>query len=98
MKDSWSIITLEPGKWSMEHLFNKSFSVERVSGNSNDPSRLICFLLHCNQLILFRRLEQCSKKQINCEGSIGFLLTVENDHKMWWKRTVFSVYFSMYLF
>ena len=26
-----------------------------------------------NQLYLFRRLEQCSKKQINCHGSIEFL-------------------------
>ena len=31
-----------------------------------------------NQLHLFRRLEQCSKKQINCNGSIEFLRLCED--------------------
>ena len=36
-------------------------------------SLLIRILKRDNQLHLFRRLEQCSKKQINCDGSIEFL-------------------------
>jgi len=34
---------------------------------------LIRILKQDNQLHLFQRLEQCSKKQINCHGSIEFL-------------------------
>ena len=41
-------------------------------------SLLIRILKRDNQLHLFRRLEQCSKKQINCDGSIEFLRLCQN--------------------
>ena len=41
-------------------------------------SLLIRILKRDNQLHLFRRLEQCSKKQINCDGSIEFLRPCQN--------------------
>ena len=41
-------------------------------------SLLIRFLKRDNQLHLFRRLEQCSKKQINCDGSVEFLRLCED--------------------
>ena len=41
-------------------------------------SFLIRLLKRDNQLHLFRRLEQCSRKQINCDGSIEFLNLCQN--------------------
>ena len=41
-------------------------------------SLLIKTLKRDNQLSLFRRLEQISKKQINCDGSIEFLRLCQN--------------------
>ena len=41
-------------------------------------SLLIKTLKRDNQLFLFRRLEQISKKQINCDGSIEFLCLCQN--------------------
>ena len=39
-------------------------------------SLLIRILKRDNQLHLFRRLEQCSKKQINCNGSIIIIIII----------------------
>ena len=45
---------------------------------SFSKSLLIRILKRENQLHLFRRLEHCSKKQINCNGSIEFIRLCEN--------------------
>lgn len=62
-------------------------------------SLLIKCLKRDNQLHLFRKLERCSKKQINCEGSINFLrlcqsfeLTptfakIDKDRRAKWKKS-----------
>ena len=39
---------------------------------------LIKILKRDNQLHLFRRLEQCSKKQVNCETAVEFLKLCQN--------------------
>ena len=61
------------GRSKRRSLLTLTFIVKSISKNL-----LIRILNRENQLHLFRRLEQCSQKQINCETAIEFLKLCQN--------------------